>query len=129
MKALNWFRWTIWHPIRTWVPAKIFQLRHGFDYRDCWNLDHAMAKWLVPRLRHMAKVTHSYPGVGPYANDQGYVNWLTDLARVANSLDEYLKYEDSEPWDTWEFNESKRLHKEAHQSIEWIATWWRHLWD
>lgn len=48
--------------IERFFRRNTFRLFHGYNYEDCWNLDWSMAKWLVPRLKHLRDNGAGYPG-------------------------------------------------------------------
>lgn len=112
------------HDAWQWIKAKSFQLVYGFDYRDTWNLDIAMAKWLYPRLRHLANVTHSYPGRDEYESEDGDKRWMSDLNKHADVFERYASR-----WGIDDFDEENRLCFEARESMKWIAKWYLALWD
>ncbi len=60
MAAYYWFRRTI-TKIKRFFRRNFFRLRHGFNYEDCWNLDYSLAKWLLPRLKHLKANNCGYP--------------------------------------------------------------------
>lgn len=115
-----------WKALKSAVKAWVFKLRYGFDYRDCWNLDHALAKWLAPRLLYLAQHHMGYPGVGVYESpDHGALGWSYDLMKAGSALQAEV-----DKWDM-EYNheEELRIHKEAQEAMDWVAKWWGHLWD
>lgn len=52
-------RW--YYNTKSWIKGKTFQLRYGFDYRDTWNLDYKIAKYILPRLKYFRNNLHSVP--------------------------------------------------------------------
>lgn len=50
-----------YHRIKLFFRSKYQKIRYGFEFRECWNLDYHCAEWIVPRLKHLRKITHSYP--------------------------------------------------------------------
>jgi hypothetical protein len=48
-------------PFKRCIQYWIYRLRHGFFPCDCWNLDHELAVWLVPRLKLFKINNHGYP--------------------------------------------------------------------
>lgn len=69
---LWWLRYPLvghfWNAVRWFqgVPrflfsALPFRVKHGFWYSDCWALDTTIAKFALPRLRHLRTVTHGHP--------------------------------------------------------------------
>lgn len=41
--------------------ADKFERKHGFRYEDAWNLDHAIACFILPRLVQLRDTQHGYP--------------------------------------------------------------------
>lgn len=41
--------------------ADRFERKHGFRYEDAWNLDHAIACFILPRLVQLRDTQHGYP--------------------------------------------------------------------
>jgi hypothetical protein len=38
-----------------------FRLKHGFWYSECWALDSVIARFALPRLRHLRTIAHGHP--------------------------------------------------------------------
>jgi len=112
------------HTIPVWIRVACAYPKVGFDYRDCWNLDVAMAKWLAPRLLLMAKQTASYPGVAPYDGEDGHDAWTADLMKAGLALDLYSRVWDETDWDV-----ERDIREAAQEKMAWVAKWFPHLWD
>lgn len=112
-----------------WIHAQWWRVRHGYDYRDCWNLDYSMAKWLATRLRHLAEHGVTYPGVPPYdyseVSEAGAELWKEHLLSNAAKLERYATQWD-EPFN---FELESTINQDGHDAIKWVAEWWRCLWD
>jgi len=57
--------------------ADDFEKEHGFRYEDAWNLDHAIATFILPRLVQLRDTTHGYP-VGLTNKEE----WLKTLDQI-----------------------------------------------
>lgn len=141
----SWLWWRF-HGLISWSEATLFRLRHGFDYRDCWGLDHALAKWLAPRLRHMSKIAHGAPwGYGTSAEERSAANhpndietdfdgWKRDLGAAADRLEAIVKWDnEADPGDFADYsqyNEIERwIYDEASAAMKWVAENFHSLWD
>lgn len=62
----------------TWVSGRRqltfwWQRRtRGFDDSDMWSLDYTLCKFMAPRLRALAKITHGYPSEMLYGEDTSF---------------------------------------------------------
>ncbi|MEK6883718.1 MAG: hypothetical protein AABY22_29085 [Nanoarchaeota archaeon] len=84
-----WFYRPKWWFIdfRGFIKGKWFQLFNGFDYHDCWGLDHSLAKWILPRLKYLRKNLHGHPtGIT-------FKEWKNNLDKMIFSF-EYVLNED-----------------------------------
>ncbi len=50
---IRWF----FQRVKLWWQKKT----RGFSDEEWWNLDISLAKWIIPRLRHLRDNTHGYP--------------------------------------------------------------------
>ena len=48
-------------PLRRCIRYWIYWFKYGFFPCDCWNLDHELAVWLVPRLKLFRKNSNGCP--------------------------------------------------------------------
>ena len=46
--------------------------------KDTWNLDVAIAKFVLPRLKLYKKLTNGYPGIPGYSYEQ----WMDDIDKM-----------------------------------------------
>lgn len=127
-----------------WCHRKIHILRYGFDYRDVWGMDDALANWLIPRLRHLASVAHGCPAyyslseeeivaaqeremAGDYSvHDPLFDIWIRDILIAAQSLQDWLDYENG---DGWELDVYKQKRDQASKAFKWVADNIWGLWD
>ncbi len=113
----------------------VFRLRNGFDYRDCWNLDHSLAKWLVPRLRFLSKNTASapigYPNLtidigGNWEAKTDFEAWSRDLGIAADQLEAWVERQEFYDGD---FEKDKMMFDDSKKAMMWVAEWYHSLWD
>jgi len=144
----SWLWWRF-HGLISWSEATLFRLRHGFDYRDCWSLDHALAKWLAPRLRHMSKIACGAPCGYPMSKTEvsekysdtfpsdvpvDFSAWKRDLGIAADQLEAIVKWDnEADPRDFADYsqyNEIERwIYDEASAAMKWVAENFHSLWD
>ena len=48
--------------VKSWIWRKGFQIVHGFDPSDTWDLSYTCAKWILPRLRWLERFPGGCPG-------------------------------------------------------------------
>lgn len=119
------------HTLPVWARATMFRMRHGFDYRDCWSLDAALAKWLAPRLKHMSEVTHGAPCGYPnkaasWDAETDFQAWKDDLMRASEAMLAYANVDDMEDWSVEREDE---IRDGARTAMRWIAEHFTGLWD
>lgn len=106
-----------------------WRVRHGYNPKDCWNLDHSLAKWLAPRLRHLAEQGHTYPGRAPYPYTEdsniGYEKWVSDLMLHSSSLALYA----TQYGEYMSLEDEMRMVENAHTAMKWVGEWFLCLWD
>lgn len=106
--------------------------RPGSIERDCWSLDVALAEWLIPRLRHLAKAKQGLPAEvfppGPWADDGSYPPhvWREAKKKWAGILKEMVV--GLELLVAWELCPRTRLAK-IQRSFDLLAEYWGNLWD
>jgi len=108
-------------------------MRHGFDYRDCWSFDYAMAKWAAPRLRYLASIKcgapHGYESIDiTLDSETNFDLWREHINRAAKFFEDVISHEDSDYHDGYQ-SENERLKEEQKWVFTWMAEWWRALWD
>lgn len=121
----------MWRLTRIWdsIKATVFRLRYGFDKRDCWSLDLALAKWLAPRLKHLSENAGGHP-CDPFLDfedDDGLNKWKGELAVAASSFESY-KNEWDDP-DSWTSASVVENNERARKAIQWVADHFGQLWD
>lgn len=57
---INKLKWKF-YDIRLFIKSKYQLLRYGFEFKECWNFDYSLAKWTVPRLKHLRKNLNGHP--------------------------------------------------------------------
>lgn len=134
----KWVYWRIFY-LNRWIFAKLHQLKHGYDYRDCLSLDYAMAKWISPRLRHLSRNSCGCPcSYGVSKEDQKSIPidkwnpshelWVNDINRAAKFFEDIIAHGDGD-WHEGYNEEEQRLQEEQRWVFGWMAEWWRALWD
>lgn len=123
------------------IPRIWFMMRHGFDYRDCWSMDIALAEWLAPRLRHLASTTHGCPprygltslelAAEVYNDlnhdfDSQFKLWILDINKAANQLQAFIDIQDD---DNWTVEKDRQVTDAAHEAFKWVANNIGALWD
>jgi len=77
------------------LRSLLFQLRYGFWREDCWSLDLALAKWILPRLQYLAENNHGYPGA------LSEEEWLAILYKLIDGFELFAREDyvgDAEQW-------------------------------
>lgn len=85
---------------------KAFIKKHGFDYKDTWNLDTSIAEFILPRIIYLRDHHCGVPYIyhQPYLTPEEFANCATteesdrkaaedynrDLDKIANGLYKYL---------------------------------------
>ena len=49
------------YDVRLFIKSKYQLLRYGYEFRDCWSLDYSLARWILPRLKHLRKNLNGHP--------------------------------------------------------------------
>lgn len=82
----------LWHQL---LRGRLFErlwcrVRHGYDPRDLWGLDVALARWLLPRLRGLRRYTLDPHGDGVavqyYPDPDDVRGYATQQARAADRM-------------------------------------------
>lgn len=131
----NYIKWR-WRDLTSWTAAKWFQLFHGFDYRDCWNLDYHMAKWMAPRLRHLAANKMGAPCGYPLPDEQitfesptDFDQWTSDINKAAKFFEDIVAEDDREDCPDNISEHINELKNRQHEVFTWMARYYRGLWD
>lgn len=99
--------------------ADKFEEKHGFRYEDAWNLDHAMAVFVLPRLVQLRDTAHGYPTY--FIDNGGYEAWLKTLDEIIYGFYLYVA-KDLVFWD----DEDKKVWFRAKALF---CKFWESLWD
>lgn len=121
----------MWRLTRIWdsIKATVFRLRYGFDKRDCWSLDLALAKWLAPRLRYLSEHARGCP-CDPFLSfsndDESIEKWKDQLAEAAKALESYKA-----EWDNPDSTSASvvEANERTRKAIQWVADHFEQLWD
>jgi len=114
------------------------RLTQGFDDRATWSLDHTIAKFILPRLKHYNQTTHSYPA--SLATSEQWFEYVNQMIwSFEYALANYDTYDDSEC--DWHDLESRKYHaslrqaqqakdyKKFEEGMNLFAKYYANLWD
>ena len=118
------------------------RLYRGWDERNLWSLDVALAKWLLPQLEAFRKNLHGYPhGITEREWDKILDKIIWSFSYVADKTPEQDEVYTmiSKSVDGIEVKD-KKLHKKAtrkldnleiryQEGIDLFSKWFRNLWD
>jgi hypothetical protein len=93
-------------PLKRCIQYWIFRIKYGFFPCDCWNLDHELAIWLLPRLRYFKNNTHGYVGLlhnGKQGTEEAWNKILDEMIEVFE-----LK---AREWDSYVFCRDEAMRK------------------
>lgn len=107
---MKWIR-ILKRAARLWWQRRI----HGWDESDLWNLDHSLAKLILPRLKAFAKNTHGYPG------SSSEEQWAEDLRTMIAAFEVLAS---DRCWDI----RSEREEAEIQRGLDLFGTYFRALW-
>jgi hypothetical protein len=110
-------------PKRRWLQYWIYRFRHGFFPCDCWNLDHELALWILPRLKLFKKMTHGYPGVLHDGKDGTEEDW----DKILGEMIEGFEFKARE-WDIDIFSDKEAMRK-MELAFRHLGHYGQHLWD
>lgn len=131
-----------YHDAKSWIKGKIFQAKHGFDYRDTWNLDYKISEYILPRLKYFRDNLHSVP---PRKDKKAK---MTDSGPTCLSIKEWQAMIDKMSFafqyvvDGRELNDkywnkdyvfdqktAKDDYKKYEEGMKLFSIWFSHLWD
>jgi hypothetical protein len=147
-RALGYYR------VRRWLSDLLVLFRVawaypklGYDFRDCWSLDYAMARWLAPRLRGLADTSHGCPAGYPHTRAEldamiaadpnawesmthDFAGYEAALRTHAATFDEYIAHADSggDYSDGWRERDAARDAR-VRAAFAWIGEWFGGLWN
>ena len=114
--ATYWFCWRLSREYLT--PTMLYRylikwpwqrFSRGFDDRATWSLDHTIAKFAIPRLEHLKKTTHGYPGVKGANTPEEWIECIDKMIwSFQYTLSEYDLYDNS--ICDWSCKESREYH-------------------
>lgn len=126
------------------IPRLWFILRHGFDFCDTWSMDRALAKWLIPRLRHLSKNLNGVPPRYGLTEEEirqmddnpcdwdyepQFERWRSDINKAADQLQEWLDMCGTKVDDTWTWEKELEAWNRAEESFTWVAKNIGGLWN
>lgn len=109
--------------------AKKFHRKHGFYQEDTWELGHAMAVWLLPRIAYLRDHHVGTPGLyfimnkdtGEMENeDEGHKQYTKDLNTITKAM--ALIVEDKVTY-------TKKEKETIDEGLQLLAKLWLILWD
>ena len=113
------------YPKRRWLQYWLYRIKNGFFPCDCWNLDHELAVWLVPRLKLFKINNHGYPY--EFTSEQ----WDAILDEMIEGFS--LKIRE---WDTWidELGDKRyfltdKEEEKVTRAFSLLGQYGQHLWD
>lgn len=143
--------------IREYPKRKYQRLTRGFDYRELWNLDYTIAKFVAPRLRHFRN--YNALGVTPGCmikfdektgmplddpENLAHKEWLNILDKMLYSFEHLAKEGDWDlslngiengdiisgnlKWEQWS-NANKIHHEKMNEGFELFGRYLGALWD
>jgi len=101
-----------------------------FDNSECWNLDHTMAEFILPRLKVFKKYTNGYPGIEPMDT---YEKWLAALNKMILAFELIIKSDDimfdsnNKLVENWKELSEDRNNK-VQEGLHLFATYFESLW-
>ena len=118
------FYWRIHHKIADFFrffKYKYQILTRGYDDPSVWSVDVAIAKFALPRLKHLRTYTHSYPGL-----DVNEEQWNDILDKMIYSMQWATKcYFDEETSKFPTVEENVRI----QEGFDLFGKYFMHLWD
>lgn len=101
------FKELVWYPFKGFC----FWLKHGFKQSDTWNLDFAMAKWILPRLKYHRNSMHGWPQKDGDPYCETFEDWQKTIDKMIWSFEDLIAEGTHEEWykqfelETEHFNE------------------------
>lgn len=96
--------------IKSWP----FRIKNGFDYRDTWNLDYNVAKYVLPRLKHLRNNNEGYP-VG-----LTHKKWLRIEDKMIFAFEKLMDKD---------YFYDKKTDKKLQEGLDLFGKYFRNLWD
>jgi hypothetical protein len=87
-----WYWGFLYQDVKLAVKSKYQLWRYGFEYRDTWGLDHALAKWILPRLKHLKKNKYGCPSefftgtLEEQESDEGFKKALAEWDEILDEI-------------------------------------------
>ena len=102
--------------------ADKFEEKHGFRYEDAWNLDGAIARFILPRLVQLRDTSHGHPAeFADLGSDEGQKEWERILNEMINGFYLYV----TKDWYDWT-DEDKKVWFRAKS---YFCRYFENLWD
>ena len=113
------YRWFIW---------KWFQLRHGFDPRDCWNLDSSLTKWIVPRLKYFKEHNMGHPCMERTEKCWLDANPCDCSEKWIETIDNIIEGFEVDVFDMDDMNQYYANMKKRKKAFKLLGKWGQSLW-
>lgn len=123
--------WELWTEL-VWRPTKyfIYRLRHGFDIRDTWSLDIALAKWILPRLKKFKEVNVCWPSIENDPNCDTPEHWDETIDKMIWSFQDIVT--ENKDFYKWRDNVDAIGHQEQYkrrkEGLELFGKYLQALW-
>lgn len=115
------YRFTRWLEETTdELKYKFQRLTRGYSDDEVWNLNYAMCKWMLPRLKKLSETRHGYWGRNEKETKQAYKDMIFAL--------EFFLSEDGMDWAKPSKNYEKKYARHL-KGLELIGKHWQSLWD
>lgn len=144
----NWIYWRWWH-FTEWISVTIFKARHGYDYRDVWDMGTALNNWMIPRLRQYIRDLNGCPGLYGLSEEEierletsrefhtvtpDHELWKKDLERALKFFEDAAWMEEHEHElanqgvEVWKKRHDE-LKKEQQEVFNWLGKWYGAIWN
>jgi len=117
-KLWYWYIKRILDKIESEVRSWPFRLKNGFDYRDTWSLDSSIARFVLPRLRHLRDNNHGHPC------DLTDKKWIKIQNKMIKSFELILQ-----DFQFIDMKTHKKEQKQIQEGLQLFAKYFQNLWD
>jgi hypothetical protein len=104
---------TLYSEVRSWP----FRIKHGFDYRDCWNLDNSVANYVLPRLKYFRSHKGAFQG---YPTGLSVKKWEKIQDKMIFAFEQLVSQD---------YVYNKKIDKKVQEGLLLFSTYFRSLWD
>jgi len=102
--------------------------RRGFDDSELWNLDHTIAKFILPRLKRFKEICHGYPSELHVDGDGkiGEKRWDEILDKMIISFEAVINMDETILEGKEAYEAANKHHKEG---MKLFCEYFGNLWD